>query len=69
MDPYLEPEQDPEQDPDPDPYLCLMDPDPGGPKTCGSGGSGSAALVASVKNLFLIVGKNKMSFLGLFYMG
>jgi hypothetical protein len=22
---------------DPDPYLCLMDTDPGGPKTCGSG--------------------------------
>jgi hypothetical protein len=22
---------------DPDPYLCLMNPDPGGPKTCGSG--------------------------------
>jgi len=27
-------------DPDPDPYIRLMDPDPGGPKTCGSG-SGS----------------------------
>ncbi len=29
------------------PYLWLMDPDPGGPKTCGSGGSesGSATLV------------------------
>ncbi len=27
--------KDPE--PDPDPYLCLMDPNPGGPKTCGSG--------------------------------
>ncbi len=26
--------KDPE--PDPDPYLWLMDPDPGGPKTCGS---------------------------------
>ncbi len=25
----------------PDPYLWLVDPDPGGPKTCGSGGSGS----------------------------
>ncbi len=24
-----------------DPCLYLMDPDPGGPKTCGSGGSGS----------------------------
>jgi hypothetical protein len=28
------------KDPDPDPHLWLMDPDPGGPKTCGSGGSG-----------------------------
>jgi hypothetical protein len=45
--PYLEPEQDPE----PDPYLCLLDPDPGGPKTCGSGGSRSAALVASVSRI------------------
>jgi hypothetical protein len=26
---------------DPDPYIWLMDPDPGGPKTCGSPGSGS----------------------------
>jgi hypothetical protein len=26
---------------DPDLYLRLMDPDSGGPKTCGSGGSGS----------------------------
>jgi hypothetical protein len=25
------------KDPARDPYLCLMDPDPGGPKTCGSG--------------------------------
>ncbi len=34
------------KDPDPDPYLWLVDPDPGGPKTCGSGGSwsGSALL-------------------------
>jgi len=31
--------KDPE--PDPDPYLWLMDPDPGGPKTWGSCGSGS----------------------------
>jgi hypothetical protein len=31
-------------DPDPDPYLWLVDPDPGGPKTCGSG-FGSATLV------------------------
>jgi hypothetical protein len=31
------------KEPDPDPCLWLMDPDsdPGGPKTCGSGGSGS----------------------------
>jgi hypothetical protein len=30
-------EKDPKLDPelDPDPYLWLMDPDPGGPKTCG----------------------------------
>jgi hypothetical protein len=27
--------KDPE--PDPDPYLSLVDPDPGGSKTCGSG--------------------------------
>ncbi len=36
---------------DPDPYLILIepDPDPGGPKTCGSygSGSGSATLVAT----------------------
>jgi hypothetical protein len=39
-------------DPDPYPYLRLMDPDPdpGGPKICGSGGSGSPALVAG--NIF-----------------
>jgi hypothetical protein len=31
---------------DPDPYLWLIDPDPGGPKTCGSGsGSGSPTLI------------------------
>ncbi len=33
--------KDPE--PDPDPYLCLMDPAPGGPKTCGSCGFGSGS--------------------------
>ncbi len=27
------------KDPEPDPYLLLIDPDPGGPKTCGSGSS------------------------------
>jgi hypothetical protein len=29
---------------DPDPYLSPMDPDPGGPKTCGSCESGSPTL-------------------------
>ncbi len=35
------------KDPDLDPYIesWLADPDPGGPKTCGSCGSGSATLV------------------------
>ncbi len=32
------------KDPDPDPYIGLMDPDPGGPETCGSG-SGSPTLL------------------------
>jgi hypothetical protein len=31
-------------DPNPDPFFSLMDPDPGGLKTCGSGGSGSLKL-------------------------
>ncbi len=31
-----------------DPYLWLVDPDPGGPKTCGSCGSGSPTLVKKV---------------------
>jgi hypothetical protein len=30
-----------------------VDPDPGGPKTCGSGGSGSATLVSSLKFVVL----------------
>jgi hypothetical protein len=30
------------KDPDPDPYLWLIDPDPGGPKTSGSGSLNSA---------------------------
>ena len=34
----------------PDPYLWLMDPDPGGPKTCGSG-SGSATMLPKAGNL------------------
>jgi hypothetical protein len=47
--------KDPQLDPDQDPYLLLMDPDPGGPKTCGSCGSGSPTLVSSyavVSNTF-----------------
>jgi hypothetical protein len=28
---------DPDQDPDPNQYFCQTDPDPGGPKTYGSG--------------------------------
>ncbi len=32
-----DPRLEPEPDPDPDQYLLLVDPDPGGPKTCGSG--------------------------------
>jgi hypothetical protein len=38
--------KDPELELDPDPYLWLMDPDPGGPKTCGSCGSGSSTLLS-----------------------
>jgi hypothetical protein len=34
---------------EPDPYLALMDPDPGGPKTYGYCGSGSAKLVPTSK--------------------
>ncbi len=41
------------KDPEPerDPYLKLMDPDPGGPKTCGSCGSGSPTLVHTIIHL------------------
>jgi hypothetical protein len=44
-------EEDP--DSDPDPYLCLVDPQPGGPKTWGSGGSGfeSGTLDISIRHL------------------
>ncbi len=35
-------------DPDPDPHLWLMDPDPGGPKTCGSCGSGFPTLFKNI---------------------
>jgi hypothetical protein len=41
----------PDPEPDPDPYLSLMDPDPGGPKTCGSYGSGSALLLWTISEL------------------
>jgi hypothetical protein len=44
-------EPDPDPDPDVDPYLCLMDPDPGGLKTCGSCGSGSPTLDLTVVKL------------------
>jgi len=39
-----------DHEPDPDPYLVLMDPDrdPGGPKTYGSCGSGSATLMVTI---------------------
>ncbi len=36
---------------DPDPYIWLMDPDPGGPKTCGSCGFGSPTLILSYNPL------------------
>jgi hypothetical protein len=35
-------------DPNTDPYLSLMDPDPGGPETCGPCGSGSPMLILMV---------------------
>ncbi len=38
------------KDPNPDPYLWLIDPDIGGPETCGSCGSGFPTLVSSVFN-------------------
>jgi hypothetical protein len=40
---------EPDSELDPDPYLSLMNPDPEGPKTCGTGsGSGSPTLLRSV---------------------
>ncbi len=50
---WLQKDSDPEKDPDPEPYLWLVDPDPGCPKTCGSGwsGFGSATLVETLKKL------------------
>jgi hypothetical protein len=39
--------KDPDQEPEPDPNFLLIDPDPGGPKTCGSCGSGSPILFGS----------------------
>ncbi len=46
--------KDLDPDPDPDPYFLLTDTDPGGPKTCGSGGSGSGTLPTAlyVKNTY-----------------
>jgi hypothetical protein len=41
---FMRKKEDLEPDPDPALYLRLMDPDPGGPKTCGSCGSGSPTL-------------------------
>jgi hypothetical protein len=41
--------KDPETDLDPNPYLCLMDPDPGGPKTCRSSGFGSPELIPTLR--------------------
>ncbi len=41
------------KDPDPDSYFWIMDPDPGSPKTCGSGGSGTLDVCNPSWNLFL----------------
>jgi len=41
-----------QKDPDLEPHFWLMDPDPGGPKTCGSGGSGSGTILQTIQNLF-----------------
>ncbi len=41
---------------DPDPYLWLMDPDLGGPKTCGSGGSGFGSGSATLQKVTQPVG-------------
>ncbi len=41
---------DPEPDPDPDPYLLLTEPDPAGPKTCGSG---SVTLIRTLNFIYL----------------
>ncbi len=42
-DPDLKVYPDLEPDPEPDSFLCLMDPDPRGPKTCGNCESGSGS--------------------------
>jgi hypothetical protein len=39
---------------DPNPYLWLKDPDPRGPKTCESGGSGSATLTKTETSFILL---------------
>jgi hypothetical protein len=46
------------KDPDPDPHLWLMDPDPGGPKACGSGfrsGSGSRSPTLVYTSYFALI--------------
>ncbi len=62
LDTFMRKGKDPE--PDPDPYFGLMDPDQGGPKTCGSGsatllarnlGPWGMALVSGFNRLFCIV--------------
>jgi hypothetical protein len=47
------------KDPDPDSYLLLMDPDPGCPKTCGSG-SGSPTLVYVIASFWNNFKKHKL---------
>ncbi len=62
-DPYvclMDPDPTPDL-PDPDPYLRLIDPDldPGGPKTCGSCGSGSPTLHIGKKVVLVFLLLNK----------
>ncbi len=55
---WKDPDHDPEPDPVLDPNLWLMypDPDPGGPKTCGSGGSGSGSATLVLSSPHILVG-------------
>ncbi len=48
-------QKDPDPELEPYPYLWLMDPDPGGPKTFGSSGSGSATLLVVYFSFFRIL--------------